>query len=164
MGTLIHTKDERLFRCITQEVNKLAGMFCRYFVLSTESSNINPLYNEMGEPVYNVNFSGDEKTLGVRLACFTQAPDHNVSAREEGKDFVWDAQLWIAKNDWVSVMGKNAYPPKIGDIIKAWDKFYDVTDVNRDGYLDDERSVFTQWRVDLRKNDKYSAERRVNDG
>lgn len=164
MGTLIHTKDDRLFRCITQEVNKLSGMFCRYFILDTDASDIDPLYNEVGEPVYNVNFSTEQQTIGVRVACFTTTPEHTVSAREEGKEFVWDSQLWVAKNDWFGVMGEDAYPPKIGDVINAWDKFYDIIDVNRDGFLDDERSVFTQWRIDLKKNDKYSAERRVNDG
>lgn len=159
MGTLIHTRDERLFRCIAKEVNRLAGMFCRYFVLCTTTSQIDPLYNEFESESYNYGRSEEERVNGIRMPCFTGKPDRVVSASEEGKRTTWDAQLWIAKCDWDDLV--EGVKPKIGDVVLAWDKYYDVTYAGRAGIMDDERSVYTMFRLDLRKNDKYDAHRRV---
>lgn len=161
MGVLIHTKDERFFNCVSREVVRLAGMYCFYFVLDVVKSRKDPLYGEMEEEIFNPE---KDSVNGIKLPCFTRATEHSTTASEEGRRTEWDAELWIAKKDWeqyIGVVGSNSSKPKIGDIILAWDKYYDVIDTHRDGFLDDERSVFTQWRLDLKKREKYDPERRT---
>ena len=154
MGTLIHTNDQALFNCIACEVNKLAGMYCYYYVFDAANTTRDPLWDEAEEVVFS--YSPD----GKKVLCFGVNPEHSLSTGEEGKRTQWDAQLWFARMHWEQAFG-SAITPKSGDVVNCWGKYYDIVDFDRDGIMDDDRNIFVCWKVSLRRNTKFDPIRRV---
>lgn len=153
MGTLIHTKDQALFNCIAGEVNRLAGMYCYYYVLNTVQTTRDALWDEADETVY------DYEPNGVKLACFGTNPEHALTTGEEGRRKQWDAEIWIARIHWDPVIGDGA-KPKAGDVVNCWGKYYDVVDASRDGVMDDDRNIYVGWKIAIRRMTKFEPKRR----
>ncbi len=154
MGTLIHTKDQALFNCIAKEVNRLAGMYCYYYVLNTVQTTRDALWDEANETVF------DYEPSGIKIACYGTNPEHALTTGEEGRRTQWDAQLWFARIDWEATIGTT--PPKTGDVVNCWGNHYDIVDTDRDGIMDDDRNIYVLYKVSLRRNTKFEPNRRVN--
>jgi len=46
-------------------------------------------------------------------------------------------------------------------VIVAWGAYYDVVDTDTDGILDEDRKIFTLYKMDIRRSMKHEAWRRV---
>lgn len=157
MGTLIHTQDKRLYDSIAQEVNKLAGALCRYYVLDKVNSVRDPLYDEPEVTTYEL-----QDDDGLEIPCFVQNPPTSLSTGEEGRRTQWDTTIWIARVDWEDCTGNTDLKdrPKHGDVVNIWDEYYDVIQYDRDGVINDHRPDFVLWKLDLRRNTKFEPQRR----
>jgi len=167
MGTLICTSDIGLFNCIAAEVNKLAGMYCYYYRMDKENTTHKAIYDEVSNPVYL------DQPDGLRMPAWGDEPAHSTTASEEGRRKQWDGTVWIARINWERIIedspdgallkagGTKTLGPRIGDVMVAWNDFYDVVDVTRDGILDDERRIFSLYKITIRRNTKHEPWRRT---
>jgi len=157
MGRLIHTKDKLFMQCIAQEVNDLAGMIAYYFRLdkanSDTRSGTSALYDEPAALVWK------DLPSGLRMPCFGVNPQSSLTTGEEGRRKQWDGEINIAVRDWEE-QTQGTERPREGDVVFAWDQYYDVTKVSRDGIIDDSRLDHTGWTLTLRRNTKFEAWRR----
>jgi hypothetical protein len=158
MGTLIHTKDKVLMQCIAAEVNRLAGMIAWYFRLdkvnSDRRSGTAALYDEPN----NLTFLN--LPSGLEMPCFGVNPQSSLTTGDEGRRKQWDGEVNIAVRDWER-QTEGTRRPREGDVILCWEEYYDVTGVHRDGIIDDSRLDHTGWKLDLRRNTKFEAWRRL---
>lgn len=158
MGTLIHTRDKLFMQCIAAEVNRLAGMIAFYFRLdkvnSDRRSGTNALYDEPGTLVWK------DLPDGIELSCFGVNPQSSLTTGEEGRRKQWDGEVHVAVREW-QAKTQGTERPREGDIILAWDEYYDVVGVHRDGIIDDSRLDHTGWKLNLRRNTKFEAWRRL---
>ena len=167
MGSLIHVNDLPLMNCIAKEVNKLAGMFCYYYRLDKENTKRKAIYDEIEELAFL------DTPNGLKMPCLASEPSHSVTTSEEGRRKQWDGELWIARADWEDVITEmsdnhlhkadstSILGPRIGDILYAWDLYYDVIDVSRDGVVDDDRRIYTLHKLSIRRMVKFEAWRRI---
>ncbi len=156
MGTLSHTKDQALFNCVAAEVNKLAGTICYYYRLDKVSSAKSAVYDEPTDLIWK------DEPPGLKLPCMASNPEHQLTTSEEGRRKQWDAEVSIARKDWEALV-TDGRRPKSGDLVNLWGTFYDVTDVSRDGVVDDDRRVYTMHKLIVRRTTKYEPWRRLHD-
>jgi hypothetical protein len=153
MGKLIGNCDQCLFDMVAQEVNQLAGTTGIVFQFEPLSSIRDPLYDEEIDTVYKKNAEGTE---GIEIPMFFRSPDRTPITGEEGFRLDRVSELWIAAKDLTNA---GLRLPRVGDIIKVWNMYYDVTDYSRsEGYLNDTPDAYSVVKVDVVRRTKAPPE------
>lgn len=159
MGTLINDKDKCFFDSIASEVIRLAGTTCVVYQLDQDGSKRDPLYDEPADTSFVRNADG---TVGIECPVFFKSPDRNATSGEEGYRLDRMSEVHFAQID---LDEREIRRLRVGDIIKVWNKFYDVIDSHRgEGHLNDTGEVSSTLRVDVQRRMKAPPESLYMDG
>lgn len=144
MGTLLCDADRCLFDSVAQEVNTLAGTTGYIFQLEQEESVRDPLYDESTDMAYKQNSAGVE---GIECPILFKNPDRSATSGEEGFRLQKNAIVHVAVKD---LTDRDLRRPRVGDIIKAWGQYYDVTDANvGEAYVSDSGEIPVMYEVSV---------------
>jgi len=155
MGRLIHDIDRDFFNSVAQEVNELAGIVIEYWKLEKGQITYDSLYGEVTSQS-SWKFDGPHY-----INASFEHPEKSPSPEEKG--LVTDESgfmVWIARIDWENEMGIDI--PVIGDIIKLREKYYDVTQVSRDGWLNSSHTEYTMWKLTLGRVSKIDISKHIS--
>jgi len=129
MGCLINEKDACLFKHIASEVNRLSGTLAVLYLFDENKSEIDPVYNEVRAPQYTTPINGIE---GDKIWISFPNPDKMQVSSEEGFQTEESTRVEIAKLDLEKLNLRN---PRNGDVIYAWEKWWDVKTPHRAGLV-----------------------------
>jgi len=151
MGTLINEKDKCFFNHVAQEVNTLAGTEAIYYQFIEGESEMDPLYNEVITPKFKSNSSG---YVGVKIPVFFTDPQKTKLVGEEGLYTEKNAEVTIAASDLAS---RNLRLPRVGDIFKIWEYYWDVRENHNAGLLND-NNVSSLYMIEVSRRTKMEPE------
>jgi len=144
MGTLFCDADRCLFDSVVQEVNTLAGTTGYIFQLEQQDSIRDPLYDESTDMAYKQNSAGVE---GIECPLFFKDPERSATSGEEGFRLQKNSTVFIAVKD---LTDRDLRRPRVGDIIKVWEQYYDVTDtIVGNSYVSDSGEVPVMYEVSV---------------
>lgn len=154
MGTLLCDEAERcLFESVAQEVNKLAGTEGVIYLLEQDKSQRHPLYDEPIDMVYQKNSQGK---MGIKCPVFFKAPDRTYTSGEEGHHMDRISEFFVSVAD---LRQRNMRRPRLGDIIYAWGRYYDVTESHGShAYIADTGGIPVEYRVPVARRMKAPPE------
>lgn len=145
-------KELRLYRSFERERINLFGQQVDYYVLS-RGSNVDPVYNE---PTPEWNFATYSLIAAV---TYQQMDNRQPSVRDEGFVVEFDAEAYIAYNDWVAAVGAGAAAPKEGDVMFAMAEYFDVVQFGSGGnFVDTVNAV--GYKLLLKKRTKFAPQRK----
>ena len=144
MGTLLCDADRCLFDSIAQEVNTLAGTTGYVYQLNQTESTRDPLYDEPTDLAFKENSQGVE---GIECPMYFKDPDRSPTSGEEGFRLQKNSEVHIAAKD---LTNRGLRRPKVGDIIRVWGQYYDVTDSSvGEAYTSDSGEIPTVYNVQV---------------
>ena len=159
MGTLINDKDQCFFDSIAREVVRLSGTFGIVYQLDQTESRRDALYDEPVDSAYVKNSKG---TIGIECPMYFKSPERNATSGEEGYRLDRMSEVHFAQVDLAS---RSIRRLRNGDIIKVWNKYYDVLDSHRgEGHLNDSGDVASTLRVEVARRTKAPPEELYMDG
>jgi hypothetical protein len=168
MGTLLGDKDADYADRLTREVNRLSGTCAiTYYALNFFATPKDPLY---GEPVMELHERDRIKdAIGVNFSGLLEYPEQSQRTGEEGYHNDYDAILHLARADFDEkfpiVDAPDGTPkyrePRIGDVIKVQDRYYDLISIDLDGQMNDNIARHTIWLLKLKHRTEFDARRRV---
>lgn len=151
MGCIIGDQDKCLFDIVAQEVNKLAGVRAIIYQLDEERSEVHPLY---GEPKIKEWIKKADGTIGYDVYVFFNYPDRSPMAGEEGFRTDKTSIVFLADKERVE---KKMREPRIGDIVKVWNMYWDVVKVNKEGIPSDNDTT-SLWSMEVARRTKAPPE------
>lgn len=158
--------EEPILSCWAKEYVDIAGVKIELFHLDIDESVRDPLYDEAIERVFQGSF---------RMKAFVEYPEAQPEAGESGLKAIWTATVWIPR---LSIEEVNAPTPAEHDVIRVWNSpffkkysvleqdiegsgyFFDLIKVDEDGHIFDQTG-FVGFKCDLRRDTKYTPERRM---
>lgn len=118
MGILINDSDQCFMDSIAQEVNHLAGVVAIFFQYEEKKSSRNPYYGESKDRIYKGG------GVGVECPIFFKSPDRSEVTGEEGFRMDKTSSFFVAR---VDLDERSLRRPRVGDILKVWNSYFDVT-------------------------------------
>lgn len=181
MGTLIGEKDFALFKSVTKEVQRLAGIEVFFYHFDVKdmkrpdgSSGYDPLYGEkVCDSTWGITGQGGVTTQGglgkpyIILGIF-EHDDKNIAASERGRTLDSATNIWFVKEDFDLLgigqpMTGDIVRYRTGDITKYRDWWWNINKVSGDGWIDMSHKNFTLYKCDIAYNTKLSASVKVDD-
>lgn len=176
--------DEELayFRELEAERIELSSPECEYYSLN-RGKNVDALYGEpTNDPLYGGssprgtpsrsgeawNFypdidEGQEPLVIVAAIEYQQMDNREPSTREEGIEWLYDAQIFISRNHWECALEDTAIEgrlPKVGDVIYLFEEWWDVVKAGKGGDVLD-TPEYVGFKLDVRKRTKFTPDRKV---
>jgi len=144
MGKLFCDADRCLFDSVAQEVNELAGTTGYIFQLEQDESVRDPLYDEPSDMAYKRNSEGVE---GIECPMLVKDPERSPTSGEEGFRLQKNTRVYVAVKD---LTNRDLRRPRVGDIFKIWNQYYDVTDSSvGDAYVSDSGEIPVVYEVNV---------------
>lgn len=173
MGKLISDIDYQLFYDVASEVNLLTGEEIEYYRFSPASivdkngdPAFDPLYNEsLCNGTWGLtgkNGVSSESPLGtpIRIMGNFEFDEKNVAANERGTAMDSDTLVWFARKDF----NDRALPkPVIGDVVHFKNRYWSVTKVSEEGWIDMSRDKFSLYKLTVMWTTKFDQAIRVDD-
>lgn len=147
-------------RTLEAERIKLSGQSVSYYTL-TRGGNVDPLY---GEPT-DAGWLYDQFILTCAVT-YQEMDNKEVGVRDEGMTVDFDAEAFIAYNEWESNGPPTSFPgrrPKAGDVIYVMNQYFDIVKGSEGGNLIDQTKT-TGFKLMLKKKAKFDAQRRLSSG
>lgn len=155
------SNDLDLFDSIAAEQVDIAGTEIDMWHLNTDKSEIDPLYDEFIERIYDGPYT---------FKGFVTFPDSITSAGEEGFQVEWNCQLWVARK---TLEDAAAPTPVEGNICRFWNipffedyktsgkgYFFDLINVSDSGHVHDS-PAFTGFQCILKRRSAHNPERKI---
>jgi hypothetical protein len=173
MGTLVTDYEINLYHSVAEEVQHLAGIEVAYYrfsvsgiVLPNGQSGYDPLY---GEKLCDASWGmtgqdgiSSQSDLGqpyLVMGIF-EHDEKNVTASERGQVTDSATQLWFARKEFDRLtIGE----PRVGDVVKYRDTFWNVNTAIYDGWIDMSHKNFSLYKLSILYNSKLSASVKVKD-
>lgn len=182
MGSLLNSKEQRLFDSIALEVLTLAGTptpvlwkfsktgFATAGELSSVSGMIDCLYEEPRVPSLLPSTSKLEMYKPYNVLCYFERPNSIVETSEQGLVDRTEVKFWFSRldleNKKVPTSGKGEHVD-VGDVVQLWSSYtkktwyFEVINVERDGFEHDSE-VWTHYECSAIRNESFSPERKVS--
>jgi len=145
--------EKEFFNKISCEVIKIAGTPIVLYLLQQIQDRVDPLYNEINRPA-DGKFEYDIFNVkGLLLK-----PEDVFQEGDRGANIEWDAQVWFDRSS-LEAAGVSRMP-NAGDVVCAWNRYYDIIQQELMGYLDD-INYFTQVQCDLKNRSKFEPQRKI---
>lgn len=176
MGKILDNETElALFDCVADDMLSLVGQLAVFYsadiTSATAIANRDPLYDE---PIAD-DLTGDEKFIflpPVYIPMHIERPSEVFLAEESGfkslgkqlagmssyREQDFDARFEASRASFEKV--KSPYP-KPGDVIKWFDLYFDVFEVERHGHLDDGPN-HSMFQIITKRREKFAPERRMS--
>jgi hypothetical protein len=139
-----------LYRGFEEERINLFGQTCTYYILS-RGQNVDPLYNEP-----DPNWSFENYTLTAAVT-YQEMDNRDPAVRDEGFIVEYDAEVFIAYNEWASAVGKGL--PKEGDVLQIMNEYFDVVNAGKGGnFVDTVDQV--GFKLQVKKREKFEPNRK----
>jgi len=140
------------------DLDEMAGVIIgRYLILKIDQSSRNPLYDEPINDAYH-----EEVQYGFELEFFYAFLNTEVDVDGAGKRTQKATRIKIIRDTWNEKMIElslvNTYP-KIGDVVKINNNYFNVVDVGKDK---DTGITSDTFNLELIKRSKFVPERKLN--
>lgn len=164
---ILGDSEKFLFHLWAKEQVDIVGTEADFFSQDVKGSKRDALYDEPTDRKWSRPY---------RIKLWFSWPVSSPVSGEEGFSKDFKSQVWVPVTTLVEAQ---APEPKEGDVFHLWDfpfynldaapdqegipnvgLYFDVKNVNNDGYINDSPS-FVGFRCDLSRRTKFSAERRI---
>ena len=145
------TNELSLYRSYEEERINLFGQACTYWVL-VRGANVDPVYNET-----DPNWSFRTPYNLIAAVTYQQMDNRQPSVRDEGFDIDFDADVFIAHNEWATKVGTEV--PKEGDVLLIMEEYFDVVNAGKGGNFIDTAKV-VGYKIQVKKRSKFTPERK----
>lgn len=148
------SRDQEYLKKLEQERFELTAPVAIFYSMVRGGNTVDPLYDE---PVDANNET--HLTPFPVIAVFSQL-SHTPEAREEGIHTEYEAEVYIAINEW-NAKAPAGLAPKEGDIIQIADKFYNLLKTSTDDAKIMDSTDFVGYKFEVKRNSNFIPERRV---
>jgi len=154
-------QDKTVMRRWEEERYSLTGQDCEYYSL-IRGSNVDPLYNEP-YPDTSTGALGEQFRLNftfIGAITYQERDNRDPAVRDEGFYAEYDAELYVAINEWEKTAGTE-FQPKEGDVIYGMGLFFDVVKKGTGGNIID-TVKYVGYQLMLKRRTKFVPERKQN--
>ncbi len=145
------TGELSLYRSYEEERINLFGQACTYWVL-VRGANVDPVYNET-----DPNWAFNTPYNLIAAVTYQQMDNRQPSVRDEGFDIDFDADVFIAHNEWATKVGTAV--PKEGDVLSIMEEYFDVVNAGKGGNFIDTPQV-VGYKIQVKKRSKFTPDRK----
>jgi hypothetical protein len=159
---LYASQDICYARQIEDERISLTAQCVDYWQLNRGAGPVDPLYSE---PVPWAFFDGNPAKAGtqpiklVASVSFSEVNDKDTSVVEEGQSTELSGKLKFSYLEWQR-RGAAGTRPKIGDVVFASNRYFDVVSTKEAGYMNG-TADFVAWYVELKQYSEFTPNRRL---